>query len=102
MIINRLPELVQRNSLSLSKLSKLTGLTRKTIVKLYYANFTGIHIDVLDKLCEALHTTPGDILQYKPGNHSKYPVLEELPEHTHPQNKRVEKALLIDDLVQED
>lgn len=92
MIISHLPQIVRDKNLSLAELSRRTGLTPKTIVKLYYADFTQIHILALDKLCEILETSPGEIFQYKPGDTLPYPVLAEQPSRTHPRNKRALRA----------
>lgn len=94
MIISRIPQLVQNSNLSLAELSRRSGLSHKTVVKLYYADFTCIHIDALDRLCEALNASPGDLFKHTPGNRSSRPVLEALPERTHPMNKRAKHAVM--------
>lgn len=93
MIISRIPKLMQDNNITMAELSRRTGLAPKTVVKLYYADFTRITIDVLDRLCEALHATPGDIFEYIPGRRSEKPALDYLPkQRLHPLNRRAKQA----------
>lgn len=88
-IISRIPDIVREKQMSLAELSRRTELTYRTVVKLYYADFTSIHIDVLDRLCAALGATPGDLLAYAPGSAGGRPkVNRNAFKQTHPLNKR--------------
>lgn len=95
MIISRIADLVSDRSLTLSQLSRLTGISYKTIVKLYYADFSSIHIDTLDSLCTTLGTTPGEIFQHVPSKTSpQCPVVYTKPKTARKDNKRVGKIRL--------
>lgn len=96
MIVSYIPQLMKDRKITLAELSRRCGLSRKTVVKLYYADFTQIHIDVLDRLCEALDATPGDIFKYVKGARKPKPVLQDLPENTHPLNKRIKQVEVAD------
>jgi DNA-binding Xre family transcriptional regulator len=92
MIINKLPQLMETKGLTISELSRQAQTTIRTIVKLYYADFTSIHINVLDKLCTVLEAQPNDLFVHVPGNHSTKPYLETIPSNIHPNNIRAEQA----------
>lgn len=96
MIINKLPQLAEAKGLSISELSRQMQSTPRTVVKLYYADFTSIHISTLDRLCTVLEAQPGDLFTHVPGNCSNKPFLEAIPEHTHPRNVRIEQANIIE------
>lgn len=95
MIISKIPQLAQEKGLTISELGRRMKSTHRTVVKLYYADFTSIHISVLDSLCDALGAQPGDLFIYVPGKPSHKPSLETVPEHTHPRNMRVGQANII-------
>lgn len=92
MLVNRLPHLVAEKGISLAELSRLTGLTYKTAVKLYYSDFTSLRIDTLDKLCEVLEVQPGDLLRYERGPVVQKPVSSVEVSPRHPRNKRARKS----------
>ncbi len=51
---------------SFSALEKETGITRKTLTKLYDGEGKGIEYDTLNKLCDYFKCQPGDLLEYLP------------------------------------
>jgi putative transcriptional regulator len=52
---------------SFSHLEKETGITRKTLTKLYDGEGKGIDYDTLDKLCRHFKCNVGDLLDYVEG-----------------------------------
>ena len=48
--------------ISISSLSKSTGISRSTLTKLYYGEGHAISYSVLEKLCDALSCNVEDIL----------------------------------------
>lgn len=51
---------------SFSALEKETGITRKTLTKLYDGEGKGIDYDTLNKLCDHFNCNVGDLLEYIP------------------------------------
>lgn len=101
-IISNLPEVVSEQNLSLADLARLTGMTQRSITKLYYADITSIRIETLDRLCDTLGTTPGKLLTFHPGALSKHMALTKIPSsptrtRPHSRNKRAQKAKIIPD-----
>lgn len=99
MIVSMIPHLVKSKDLSLAELARRAGLTNRTVVKLYYADFTSIHVNVLDKLCKALDASPGDLLVYVPGDESNRPAVlgeqDTQPYNVHPLNKRFWRTTVV-------
>jgi len=67
MIKVRLSELMGIHKVkSFSYLEKQTGITRKTLTKLYDGEGKGIDYATLDTLCKFFNCSVGDILEYVP------------------------------------
>jgi putative transcriptional regulator len=65
MIKVNLSELMGKHKIkSFSSLEKETGITRKTLTKLYDGEGKGIDYDTLDKLCRFFNCAVGDLLEY--------------------------------------
>lgn len=66
MIKVRLSELMGIHKVkSFSALEKNTGITRKTLTKLYDGEGKGIEYDTLDKLCDFFNCNVGDLLTHE-------------------------------------
>lgn len=66
MIKVRLSELMGLHKVkSFSYLEKETGITRKTLTKLYDGEGKGIDYDTLDKLCRYFQCGVGDLLEFE-------------------------------------
>jgi putative transcriptional regulator len=66
MITVKLSEMMGKYKIkSFSELEKLTGITRKTLTKMYDGEGKGIEYDTLDKLCDYFNCTVGDLLFYE-------------------------------------
>ncbi|MBY9081234.1 helix-turn-helix transcriptional regulator [Paenibacillus sp. HN-1] len=67
MIRVRLSELMGSHKVkSFSSLEKETGITRKTLAKLYDGEGKGIDYATLNALCIFFQCQPGDLLEYVP------------------------------------
>ncbi|MDD4721885.1 MAG: helix-turn-helix transcriptional regulator [Acidaminococcaceae bacterium] len=92
MIISKIPSVVAGKGLNIAELTRRTGLNKKTVIKLMYADFKSISVDTLDRLCSVLNVNTEDLLKYTSGTASIYPALERLPEKYRDDNKRVRHA----------
>jgi len=59
---NRLRILMAENKVNIQDVSDATGITRKTISKMYHEISTQVRFDVLEKLCLYFDCEIGDIL----------------------------------------
>ena len=66
MIINNFSEILGRKKLKITTVSKETGITRPTLTSLYYGSSKGISLEVLNKLCDFLDVSPGDLFTFYP------------------------------------
>lgn len=66
MIKVHLSRIMGEKRLKISDVSKLTGLHRNGITRLYNEDTDGIKFDTLEKLCMALGCNVGDIIEYVP------------------------------------
>lgn len=68
MIINKFSVLMAQRLLKISTLAKATGISRVTLTHLYYRRSKQIDLETLDKLCDYLHCSVGDIIEFQKGN----------------------------------
>lgn len=68
MIENKFSILLAKNLLKISILAKATGISRVTLTHLYYRRSKQIDLETLDKLCDYLHCSVGDIIEFQKGN----------------------------------
>lgn len=54
--------------LKISALAKATGISRVTLTQLYYRRTKQIDLETLDKLCDYLNCSIGDIIEFQKGN----------------------------------
>ena len=71
MIKNKLSEILGRNRMFQTELSRLSGISYSTIKKLYQDKSKAIEFETLNRLCNALNCTPNDILEYIPDRKDK-------------------------------
>ena len=57
----KLWELLAERRLKVSKVSIDTGISRPTLNNIFYGRSKGIQFDTINKLCDYLHITPGDL-----------------------------------------
>jgi putative transcriptional regulator len=65
MIVNRLSRLLGERRMSVMELKRRTGLSYVTVHNLYSGKSNRVDFETLDKICDALDVTPGDILEYR-------------------------------------
>lgn len=65
MIKNKLSVLMAERLISVTDISKETGISRSTLTSIYYRKAKGITFDVLNKLCEYFDCEVSDILEHK-------------------------------------
>ncbi|WP_240375419.1 helix-turn-helix domain-containing protein [Bacillus piscicola] len=68
MIVCRLGEIMEERNLSNRNVVEITGVSRNTVKGLQTDASRRVDYDTLDRLCEGLKLTPGDILKYIPNN----------------------------------
>lgn len=66
MIEIRLREIAESRDLNISKVQMGASVSMGSIRRFWYDELTMIDIDVLDRLCEFLQVTPGDLIRYVP------------------------------------
>jgi putative transcriptional regulator len=68
MIRTKLAELMGQHKVkSFTVIEKETGISRRTIAKIYNGEGGGIDYDTLDALCRFFNCDVGDLLEYKEG-----------------------------------
>jgi len=58
--------LLAMNDMNQKELAEATGVRPSTISAMCTGAAKHIPVDVLDKMCEALHCQPGDLMEYIP------------------------------------
>ena len=66
MIINKLSEIMGRKRVRMAELQKWTGLSHTTIIKLYYDKSTSIKLDTMNRICNALDISVGELFEHIP------------------------------------
>lgn len=65
MLENKFSQLLGKKRIKISTISKATGISRTTLTGLYYGRTASIEFATLDRLCEYLNCTIGDIFEFK-------------------------------------
>jgi putative transcriptional regulator len=65
MIVNHLPELIERRGWSAYRLSEESGIHYKTCRLLVLHKKPSIRFDLLDTICETLGCQPGEVYSYQ-------------------------------------
>lgn len=66
MIKVHLSRIMGEKRISIAELSRMTGLHRNGITKLYNEDTDGVKFDTLDKICESLEVSIQDIIEHIP------------------------------------
>lgn len=61
-----LSKLLGERKLRASEVERKTGINKNTLSSLYNENVSGIKFDTLEKLCEFLGCSVGDLIEYMP------------------------------------
>lgn len=59
-----LSKLLGERKLRASEVARKTGINKNTLSSLYNENVTGIRFDTLEKLCNFLNCSVGDLVEY--------------------------------------
>ena len=65
-IILRLDRVMADRKISLKELSEKVGVTNVNLSKMKTGKISAIRFSTLEAICDALHSHPGDILEYIP------------------------------------
>lgn len=68
MVVNKFAVLLAQCLLKISALAKATRISRVTLTQLYYRRTKQIDLETLDKLCDYLNCSVGDIIEFQKGN----------------------------------
>ncbi len=63
-----LGRLLGERKMKMAELSRRTGISKNALSDIYYENVKAVRFDTLEKLCEALGCTVGELLEYQPDN----------------------------------
>ncbi len=66
MIVNKLSEIMGRKRIRICELQRITGLSRNAITGVYYDKRGGITYEVMDKICDALEISVGELFEHIP------------------------------------
>lgn len=62
-IKSRLNEILQEQGRGINELARATGLTSATLSRIANNHTRAIYFDVMEKLCNELNITPGDLFE---------------------------------------
>ncbi len=66
MIRSRLSEIMGRERLNITDLSRGAGISRNSAAAFYYGKQSLLDVSVLDRICSFLNVQPGDLIVYEP------------------------------------
>jgi len=64
MLKNNLSKLLGEKRIKMSELEKISGVSKSTIIRLYYDRSKNISFHTLERLCYALECTAHDLFEY--------------------------------------
>lgn len=65
-IVVTLDVMLARRKMRSKELAEIVGITEQNVSLLKSGKVKGVRFETLEKICEALECTPGDILGYAP------------------------------------
>ena len=65
MIVINVDVMLAKRKMSVTELTERVGITMANVSLIKNGKVKAIRLSTLDKLCEALHCQPGDLLEYK-------------------------------------
>jgi putative transcriptional regulator len=65
-IVVTLDVMLARRKMRSKQLAELVGITEQNVSLLKSGKVKGVRFETLEKICEVLDCTPGDILSYEP------------------------------------
>lgn len=63
---NNLSKILDKDKLSVSKLSQETGISRTTLRPIYYQESFNVELDTLKKICDYLNCNLSELIDYVP------------------------------------
>ncbi len=63
-----LGRLLGERKMKMAELSRKTGISKNALSNLYYEEVKAIRFDTLEKICNALGCTVGELIEYQPDN----------------------------------
>lgn len=66
MIRIHLSRLLGERKMKMAELSRLSGISKNALSDLYYERTQSIRFDTLEKLCQILNCTTGELIEYLP------------------------------------
>lgn len=73
-IIVNLDVMLAKRKMRSKVLAERIGITEQNISLLKTGKVKGLRFDTLERICEALHCQPGDILEYRPDDATRHDV----------------------------
>jgi putative transcriptional regulator len=74
-----LGRLLGERKMKMAELSRMTGVSKNALSNLYYEKVTGIQFDTLEKICEALGCTVGELIEYVPDKKTQGEIRRQEP-----------------------
>jgi len=56
----------EKGRMKIPELQKLSGVNKNTLYAIYNNSSTRVDLSVLDRICNALNCTPGDLMEHIP------------------------------------
>lgn len=66
MIKNNLSRILGEQRVKMSELQRMAGLSKKTVLNLYHNKTKNISFETIDKICEALEISIGELFEHVP------------------------------------
>lgn len=66
MIKNNLSKIMGEKRIRIAELSRLTGISQQAIIALYYEKTKSVQFDTIDKICDALEISVGELFEHLP------------------------------------
>ena len=63
-----LGRLLGERKMRMAELSRTTSISKNALSDLYYEKVKAVRFDTLEKVCEALRCTTGELIEYQPDN----------------------------------
>ena len=63
-----LGRLLGERKMKMAELSRTTGISKNALSDLYYEKEKAVRFDTLEKICETLDCTVGELIEYQPDN----------------------------------
>ena len=61
-----LGKLLGERKMKMAELSRKTGISKNALSELYYEKVKAVRFETLEKICEALGCTVGELIEYQP------------------------------------